>query len=162
MNRTYLSLGSNLEDRIQNLSKARSLLNKRAGEIVSVSGVYETEPWGFTSDMNFYNQVIELHTQLEPVQLLDNIQQIEKDCGRVADKVRFAPRTLDADILFFNDLICNLPGLVIPHPSLHLRRFVLVPMAEIAPGLVHPILKKKISRLLQDCPDRCRIIQKLP
>ena len=161
MNRIYLSLGSNLGDRKKNLEKGRVLLEELAGMIMAESAVYETEPWGFCSDMNFYNQAISLLSDLNPPQLLHTIHEIEGRCGRKPDSERNAPRTLDIDILFFNDKIINTQELVIPHPSLHLRRFVLVPLAEIAPQLVHPLLQMKIGEMLHFCRDDKKVIQKL-
>jgi 2-amino-4-hydroxy-6-hydroxymethyldihydropteridine diphosphokinase len=161
MNRIFLSLGSNLGERKENLKKGGALLEELAGTIMAESAVYETEPWGFCSDMNFYNQAISLLSDISPQQLLHTIHEIERHCGRKPASEKNAPRTLDIDILFFNDEIINTPELVLPHPSLHLRRFVLVPLAEIAPQLVHPLLKMKIGEVLHFCKDDKKVIQKL-
>jgi 2-amino-4-hydroxy-6-hydroxymethyldihydropteridine diphosphokinase len=153
MNRIYLSLGSNLGDRKKNLELGNVLLEELAGHVTAKSAVYETEPWGFNSDLQFYNQAILLLSKRDPRQMLDTIHEIERRCGRDPERVRNAPRTLDMDILFFNDLILDTPELVIPHPSLQLRRFVLVPLSEIGPKLIHPLLKREIEDLLGSCAD---------
>jgi len=161
MNRIFLSLGSNLGDRGQNLKNGIGLLEQLAGKPGAVSSIYETEPWGCDSDLNFYNQVIELVTPLRPLTLLDTIHEIEKMCGRERSAPRYAPRTLDIDILLYADLVLEFPGLVVPHPNLHERQFVLVPLTEIAPHVIHPILGKDMEQLLRACGDDKKIIQRL-
>ena len=161
MNRIFLSLGSNLGDRRHNLEKGIVLLKDRAGQIGAESALYETEPWGCSSNLTFYNQAVELFTIQDPYHLLKTIHEIESLCGREPVTIRFAPRPLDIDMLFFNDSVINKPGLVLPHPSLHLRRFVLVPLAEIAPTMVHPLLHKKVIQVLHDCTDDKKVIQRL-
>ncbi len=161
MNRIFLSLGSNLADRGQHLKKGISLLEKMAGKSGAISSVYETEPWGCDSDLNFYNQAIEIFTELKPLPLLDVIHRIEKICGRDRSAGRYAPRTLDIDILLYGDLVVELAELVVPHPNMQERQFVLVPLTEIAPHIVHPLLNKEIEQLLNDCGDNTRIIRRL-
>lgn len=161
MNRTFLSLGSNLGDRSRNLKKGIGLLEQLAGKPAALSSVYETEPWGCDSDLNFYNQVIELFTPLKPMPLLEAIHEIEKKCGRDRSAFRYAPRTLDIDILFYGDSVIEFPELVVPHPNLQERQFVLVPLAEIAPHMVHPVLNKDMEQLLKACGDNKKIIQRL-
>jgi 2-amino-4-hydroxy-6-hydroxymethyldihydropteridine diphosphokinase len=161
MNRIFLSLGSNLGDRSQNLKNGLDLLEQLAGKPVAISSIYETEPWGCDSDLNFYNQVIEMFTPLRPLPLLEAIHQIEKKCGRDRSALRYAPRTLDIDILFYGDSVIDFPELVIPHPNLQERQFVLVPLTEIAPHVVHPVLNKDMEQLLLACGDDKKIIQRL-
>jgi 2-amino-4-hydroxy-6-hydroxymethyldihydropteridine diphosphokinase len=161
MNRIFLSLGSNLGDRGQNLKKGIRLLKQLAGRPGVISSIYETEPWGCDSDLNFYNQVMELFTPLRPLPLLEAIHEIEKLCGRDRSTPRYAPRTMDIDILFYGDSVIELPELVVPHPNLQERQFVLVPLNEIAPHVVHPILKRDMEQLLQACGDDKKIIQRL-
>jgi 2-amino-4-hydroxy-6-hydroxymethyldihydropteridine diphosphokinase len=161
MNRIFLSLGSNLGDRGQNLKKGIGLLKQLAGRPGVISSIYETEPWGCDSDLNFYNQVMELFTPLRPLPLLEAIHEIEKLCGRDRSTPRYAPRTMDIDILFYGDSVIELPELIVPHPNLQERQFVLVPLNEIAPHVVHPILKRDMEQLLQACGDDKKIIQRL-
>ncbi len=162
MNRIFLSIGSNLGNRRKNLDKALKLLEEKAGQIRSRSAIYETEPWGFRSDLFFYNQAVELLSALDPLQLLDVVHDIEKLCGRKRLPGRYTPRPADLDILFFNDSIISTPDLVVPHPALHLRRFVLVPLSEIAPGWLHPVMKKSILQLLQSCEDQNAVVRLSP
>jgi 2-amino-4-hydroxy-6-hydroxymethyldihydropteridine diphosphokinase len=114
------------------------------------SSVYETPPWGFTEQGAFLNQVVKVETYLEPEPLLRHLKRLETALGRVPS-FQNGPRLIDIDILFFDELIVNTPPLVIPHPRLHERAFVLVPLAEIEPGLMHPILQKPVSELLTVC-----------
>jgi 2-amino-4-hydroxy-6-hydroxymethyldihydropteridine diphosphokinase len=161
MNRIYLSLGSNLGDRSRNLKKGIGLLEQLAGKPGAISSIYETEPWGCESDLNFYNLVIELFTPLGPLPLLEVIHEVEKKCGRERSQIRYAPRTLDIDILFYGESVIDYPELVVPHPNLQERQFVLVPLAEIAPQFVHPLLNKDMEQLVKACRDDKKIIQKL-
>ena len=161
MNRIFLSLGSNLGDRSQNLKKGIGLLEQLAGKPGAKSSIYETEPWGCDSDLNFYNQVIELFTPLRPLPLLEAIHQIEEMCGRDRSAPRYAPRTLDIDILLYAGSVLEFPELAVPHPSLQERQFVLVPLTEIAPHVMHPILNKDMEQLLRACGDDKKIIQRL-
>ena len=153
MTNAFLLLGSNLGDRLAFLNLAITSLQKTAGEIKNLSSVYETAAWGNTEQSNFLNQVLELQTSLLPEQLLAQIHQIEKAAGRIRSE-HWGPRELDIDILFFGNQLINLPELAVPHPQLHLRRFTLLPLAEIAPDLAHPGLHKTIYELLQTCPDK--------
>ncbi len=144
----YLALGTNLGNRIHNFRAALSLLSPRF-EWVAVSRVYETPPWGYADQPPFLNMVVHARTNLEPATLLDTLKQAEVQIGR-EHTFRWGPRLIDLDILFYDDLIIDTPPLVIPHPRLHERAFVLVPLADIAPDLVHPVLSKSIRDLLAD------------
>lgn len=148
----YLSLGSNKGDRIGYVQQATSLLSAVDGiNIIRTSAFYETEPWNMTSDTWFVNAVVEIKTSLSPSDLLNECQRIEKQLGREREKEdAYDDRTIDIDILFYNKDIINENGLIIPHKYVHLRAFTLVPMLELAPDFVHPVLNKTITELHSD------------
>ena len=152
MNQTYLLIGGNLGNRQKNLEKAKELIVANAGQVGKTSSLYETEAWGMRDQPAFLNQVLFLFTKLDPRQLLSTILDIEHQMGRERTQ-KFGPRAIDIDILFYNEAIIDEPGLTIPHPQLHLRKFTLEPLHEIAPSFMHPLLNKSIADLLRDCPD---------
>lgn len=154
----YLSLGSNLGDKAENLSRAREELAHRGIQILQASSLYQTEPVDYKDQDWFLNQVLQVSTFLEPEPLLDGCLQVETDLGRVRQVLR-GPRLIDIDLLLYNHLSLNLPNLQIPHPRLHLRRFVLEPLAAIAPDVVHPILQKTVSALLEECLDMSKVVR---
>ena len=145
----YLGIGSNLGNRQENCDKALSLLTEKRIKILNRSSFYETEPWGVKEQPKFINMAVEIETDLNPEELLGTLKQIEEAIGRQQTK-RWGPRVIDIDILFYNDIIMNLPELDIPHPGIKDRAFVLEPLCEIAPGKIHPVLKKNIKTLLSD------------
>lgn len=159
MNQVFLSLGSNLGQRDENIGRARIFLETMAGSIRKVSSLYETQPWGTTDGMNFYNLVAEINTHFEPPELLDILLEIERLCGRTPDSERYKPRIIDIDVLMFGNRIISRPNLVVPHPLIQERRFILTPLAEIAPGFVHPVLHKTINRLLEECTDDRQVLK---
>jgi 2-amino-4-hydroxy-6-hydroxymethyldihydropteridine diphosphokinase len=142
----YIGLGSNLGDRLENLNKAIEALPPRIHS-VAASPVYETDPWGYLDQAAFLNQVIEVETGLLPLDLLASLKQIERKLGRQAT-FRNGPRLIDLDILVFSDWILVQDGLVIPHPRMHERAFVLKPLADLAADLYHPIYGTTIQDLL--------------
>jgi len=145
----YLSLGSNIGDRLSNLKKACQLLEEKGILILRKSSFYLTQPWGIKNQPEFINQVIEAETSLPPEELLTLLKEIEGVLGRKKGK-RWGPRIIDIDILFYGDEIIRKPDLIIPHPLLQERAFVLIPLCEISPSLMHPILKKKIVELVRE------------
>ena len=153
----YLSIGSNLGDRVANLKQAMESLNELGPILRKVSPLFSTEPVGFRAQPWFLNVALALETRLHPMKLLEHCQQIEQSLGRVRT-FRDAPRTLDLDILLFGDLVIDRPDLQIPHPRMTERRFVLEPLARIAPDAVHPVLGKSIRSLLAACPDKSAVL----
>ena len=136
------------------LNKALASINLQIGQIVDISACYETEPWGFSSPEYFLNQAVMVETALSPNQILNLIHLIETGNGREREKKSgYSSRTIDIDILFYDDEIINSESLSIPHPQLHNRKFVLAPLCEIAPSKIHPVLKKSIQNLLDECHD---------
>jgi 2-amino-4-hydroxy-6-hydroxymethyldihydropteridine diphosphokinase len=149
---TYLSLGSNIPDRAANLRRAVNCITESVGTVTKQSPIYETQSWGY-SDGNYLNQTIAVETALAPLQLLTTINAIESALGRVRSGKGYEARTIDIDILFYDNEILDTPQLVIPHPKIALRRFVLQPTADIAPDFVHPRIGKTIRQLLEECED---------
>lgn len=146
---TYLSLGSNLGDREQNLSRAAKAIEKAQITVISQSAIYETEPQEFTQQPWFLNLVLECETRYFPLQLLNILQRIERDLGRVREGApRRGPRVIDIDILLFGDVVMETPQLTIPHPRMFERRFVLEPLVEIASDLRRPDTKEPLKKLL--------------
>jgi 2-amino-4-hydroxy-6-hydroxymethyldihydropteridine diphosphokinase len=149
---SYLLLGSNLGDRPARLAQARTFLAASAGEIVAASSIYETAAWGVEDQPDFLNQVLAIDTALAPEELLAACQAAEQAQGRQRT-LHWGPRSLDVDILFFGHEVIATPTLTVPHPALHCRRFTLIPLAELAPQLMHPQLQRTIAELLADCLD---------
>jgi 2-amino-4-hydroxy-6-hydroxymethyldihydropteridine diphosphokinase len=153
MNTIFLLLGSNLLDRLLMLNRAQEQIQNLVGKIKAKSKIYESVPWGFEAQTSFLNQILVIETEFNPMEILEQIKFVERDLGRVRTSENYESRTIDIDILFYNDEIIALPELIIPHPQLHKRRFTLVPLAEIAPEFIHPVIKKTIQDLLKDCED---------
>lgn len=149
MNIVYISFGSNIGDREKAIEDALNLVNQNGMRITNRSSIIETEPYGYTEQPTFLNGVIEVETELSCREVLERLLQIEKEVGRVR-KFKWGPRLIDLDILFFNDEIYDEKDLKVPHPDMQNRYFVLKPLCEICPDFVHPILKKKVSELLEN------------
>ena len=156
MRTAHLLIGGNLGNRKENLSKAVSLINEQCGSLTRSSSIYETEAWGNTDQPSFLNQALEISTSLNARQLMRKVLKIEEEMGRVR-KEKLGPRIIDIDILLFENEIHDLRFLKIPHPEMQNRRFVLVPLAEINSALQHPVLKKSITELLEECPDNLEV-----
>jgi 2-amino-4-hydroxy-6-hydroxymethyldihydropteridine diphosphokinase len=151
-NGIFLLLGSNVGDRPHLLKQAISLIANQVGNVVRQSSVYETAPWGKLDQQNFLNQVLEIASALPASDLLTSILSIETALGRTRDQ-RWGPRTIDIDILLYRNFVIKSDALTIPHPSMHERRFTLVPLVELAPDVIHPVLNKSFKELLDNCPD---------
>lgn len=156
MNNTYLLLGSNMGNSTELLSKAIEQIENKIGPLLLPSNLYTTAAWGNTSQPDFLNQVIKVATHLAAAETLAIILSIEKNMGRIRT-TKNAPRIIDIDILFFNNEIINQSDLIVPHPEIQNRRFVLTPLQEIAPQMIHPVLIKTIEQLLSQCPDQLAV-----
>ncbi len=154
--RYFLSLGSNLGDREKNLNNAAALLRNEGVRIINTSSVYETEPVGIFSEIWFYNQVIEVETPLSPEELLIRSKHIEEKLGRIPSNTHDS-RVIDIDILLAENRTVSTEDLQIPHPRMHKRNFVLVPLAEMAPEMIHPVFHKKIKHLKQESTDQAQV-----
>jgi 2-amino-4-hydroxy-6-hydroxymethyldihydropteridine diphosphokinase len=152
MQNAYLLTGGNTGDRQHFLASALKALEAECGQVTAVSALYETEAWGLHDQPAFLNQAVELKTSLPAQVLLERILKIEIELGRVRDQ-KYGPRTIDIDIIFYGQEVINEPGLIVPHPQLPNRRFALECLNDIAASLVHPVLHKTISTLLEECQD---------
>lgn len=155
-NTSYLLIGGNLGKRFLNLQKAKIEIGKRIGKINIESSIYETAAWGVEEQPDFLNQVLEVSTELSPKELLAEIHIIEAILERKRLR-KWGTRTMDIDILFYESQIINTPNLKIPHPYLHLRRFTLVPLCDLIPDFVHPVLQKTVKELLEECGDELEV-----
>jgi 2-amino-4-hydroxy-6-hydroxymethyldihydropteridine diphosphokinase len=155
--KVYLGIGTNLGNRENNINEALELIKEHIGPVKKASSLYETEPWGFKSKNDFLNMVAEVETKLKPSGLLGRILMIEAQMGRFRGEKKYSSRLIDIDILLYGEKILKAKSLVIPHPKMHERRFVLVPFCEIVPDLVHPKLGKTIKALLKECSDKSRV-----
>jgi len=154
---SYLSLGSNLGDRPYTLQRAIFMLQENAGDILKISSVYETASWGFESE-DFLNVCIAMNTSLSPHQLLDSILKIEMALGRERlSGFAYKARGIDIDIVYYGPEILDSPQLIIPHPQMQARRFVLRPLSDIAPQFYHPVLRRDTRNLLQECRDKNKL-----
>lgn len=156
LHKVYLLLGSNIGDREGHLRHGIQQLRAQAGNVVTISSFYETEPWGVTDQPDYLNAAALIETELTALKLFHLLKSIEVGEGRT-DPKKYASRTLDIDILFYDDEVIRSEDLVIPHSRLHLRQFTLVPMNEIAGNFRHPVLKKTISELLAECEDKLEV-----
>jgi len=156
METVYLSLGSNIGDRKKYLEQSINHLNE-VGEVIEVSSVYQTPPWGVDSQQDYYNMCIAFKTLLSPELLLAEIHRIEHALGRERGEQRWLPRTVDIDIIFYGQRIIDTEDLKVPHPLMQQRKFVLLPLSEIASDMEHPVLHKKIIALLKEVEDDSEI-----
>ena len=148
----YLSLGTNLGNKEENLRTAMTLIEEQVGTITSQSALYASAPWGFDSENTFLNNAISVETSLTPEELLSTTQRIEHTLGRTHKSVdgQYNDRLIDIDILLYDDVVMHTPSLTLPHPLMHRRLFVLEPLSEIAPTMIHPLLQKEIATLYNE------------
>jgi 2-amino-4-hydroxy-6-hydroxymethyldihydropteridine diphosphokinase len=159
MNKVYLLIGGNMGDRMANLAEAIHLINQEIGPIQLTSSIYETAAWGNTNQPDFLNQALMLETLLDAETVMRQLLNIEIGMGRKRD-IPMGPRTIDLDIMYFNDLVIDNELITIPHPKIAERRFVLMPLAEIAPQFLHSVLNKTNEALLKDCGDSLAVYKK--
>jgi len=151
--KVVLSLGSNIEPRQANIQEAYLKLSRLAKTKPKSSSVYITQPHGFESENEFLNQVVFMETGLSPDDMLENITQIEKSMGRIRNQKGISDRTIDIDILFYNNEVINKKNLIVPHPRIQERSFILTPLLDIIPDYIHPVLNKSIWELYDECKD---------
>lgn len=155
--RAYLLTGSNIEPRAKYLQDARKIIVEQIGQIITYSNIYESEPWGFSSKVNFLNQVLLVETEHEPEAVLEKILRIEKSLDRQRIKGQYHSRTIDIDILYYEDVTLISNHLILPHPRLHERNFTLLPLVEIAPDFVHPGLNLTNRQLIGISTDASKV-----
>ena len=156
-NKVFLLLGSNIEPRYSFIKRAEERIAEEIGEIIQFSEIYESKPIGFTAGILFLNRVLLIYSMLSASNILINIHEIENDLGRKRSSLGYSSRTIDIDILYYNNDIISNENLTVPHPRLHERKFTLLPLAEIAPDYINPILKKDNSKLLELCADSSKV-----
>src|SRR5659263_1810 len=156
MNEVFILLGGNLKDKSKIFEETRKLIGERIGMVTKQSSVYVTEPWGFESEL-FWNQALIARTNLNPHQILKQTQTIEKIMGRVKKSDQYEARVMDIDLLFYNDLILNTSELTLPHPKIGDRKFVLIPLNEIAPEKCHPVTGLRVQEMLWLCSDQLNV-----
>lgn len=152
---SFILLGSNLGDRKNLVERAIELIELRCGNVVMKSRQYESEPWGFEAEYNFINQVIVVKTEMFPHDLLTELLSIESELGRQRHEnvIGYESRPIDLDILYYDDLVINDENLILPHPRIHLRKFALLPLCDVASDFIHPIFDKSNKILLEECDD---------
>ena len=153
----YLCIGGNLGEREANLEEALEFIDFNFGDVVAVSSIYESEPWGMTDVPNFLNQVVHIQSELTDKELLEEIADLEEFFGRERSSQGYVSREMDIDVLFIDEEVISTEALQVPHPRISERRFVLEPMAEIAPEFIHPELKQAVEVLLKACSDKGKV-----
>ncbi len=158
LHNVFISLGSNKGDAIGNLKKARELISIHIGKINQVSDIYTTEAWGLQNQADFMNQVISIFSNLQPIKLMKGLLAIEAEMGRKRTR-KWGARLIDLDVLFFNDNVIDDKILTVPHPRLHERNFVLIPLMQLAPDLKHPVFQLTVRELLAWCQDDLDVVK---
>jgi 2-amino-4-hydroxy-6-hydroxymethyldihydropteridine diphosphokinase len=157
MKKVILLCGGNKGNRAYYMDSARKMIEETIGKIIQLSAIYESAPWGFQAEQNFYNQIVVVKTRLASLAILKKIWEIEKKLGRTRAGKQYSSRTMDIDILFYEQEIIDTPDLVVPHPQLHQRRFTLAPLAEILPDWNHPGFNQSVGVLLEQCTDTSKV-----
>lgn len=152
MNEVYLLIGGNMGNRLTYFITAKLLIEINIGKLVSESSIYETEAWGMKDQPGFLNQCLKIESNLKPLEILTQILKIEELLGRIRN-LKYGPRYIDIDILFYNEEIVKTNQLTIPHPEIQNRKFALIPLNELTQSLIHPVLNKKITELFENCTD---------
>lgn len=160
MHHVFLGIGGNIGNKPENFRKVHHLVASGIGKITAISSVYESPPWGFHADENFWNQVLKAETELSQDEILSEIEKIESSFNRKRHSEKYTSREMDVDILYYDDIFIENDDLIIPHPRLHQRLFVLVPLTEIAPDFKHPLFRLTSKQLLENCKDES-VIKKL-
>ncbi len=159
MHKVFLGIGGNIGNKHDNFNKVYHIIKNELGKIIKSSPVYETPPWGFNAKENFWNQVLIIETNLSPEELLQKVTEIESRFGRVRDIGKYNSREMDIDILYYDDMFMETDNLIIPHPKIHQRKFVLVPLNEIAPDFKHPLFRLTSMQMLENCKDASVILK---
>jgi 2-amino-4-hydroxy-6-hydroxymethyldihydropteridine pyrophosphokinase len=159
MEKVYVLFGSNMGDKMDILAHAQQEIEVSCGKIIQRSSLYESQPWGFTAQEWFLNQLLIVETMLSSDDFMKSLLNIENDLGRVRDPSisGYSSRTIDLDILYFGEQVLSTPLVIAPHPRLHLRRFVLLPLCELVPDFIHPTLNLSQKQLLDSCPDKLKV-----
>lgn len=160
MHKVFLGIGGNIGDKRKNFIRTHELINQKLGKIITKSSVYETPPWGFYSEDAFWNQVLVIETKFEAEELLWRIHEIEELLGRERGKEQYSSRPMDIDILYFDEEYFETKDLIIPHSKIQKRKFVLVPLVEIAPDFKHPLVRMTNVQMLENCRDES-VIKKI-
>ena len=159
MHKVFLGLGGNIGNKSGNFKKVHQIIGNELGNIIKSSSVYETPPWGFEAKENFWNQVLIIETHLSPEELLKKVTEIESRFGRVREIGKYNSREMDIDILYYDDQFLEDENLIIPHPRIHQRKFVLVPLNEIAPDFKHPLFRLTSLQMLENCRDDSTVLK---
>lgn len=159
MHKVFLGIGGNIGNKHDNFDKVIKIIEKELGLIKKSSSIYESPPWGFETKDNFWNKVLLIKTEFSPNELLKKIEKIENHFGRKRETENYDSREMDIDILYYDDIFIETKTLIIPHPKMQLRKFVLVPLSEIAPDLKHPLLRFTSIEMLENCKDGSVILK---